>query len=85
MVGSLRLFFTLLSGDDQDLPAEEEIVVARRELEAALEVLRNARGAWAGRETVDVAAVRRALEIAERQLDRARVRLQRAESQRRGG
>lgn len=83
MAPALRLFFTLLSGEDQDLPAEDEVQEARRELEAALAVLRNARGAWQGTETVDVGAVRRALETAERQLDRARVRLQRAESQRR--
>lgn len=81
---TLRSFLTLLAGEEIDDSAEE-VAKAREELEGALDALRRARGSWLGPETVDVAAVRRALESAERQLDAARVRLQRAEERRRRG
>ena len=84
-VNQLRAILALMSGDERELPADDEIAAARLELEAALEALRLARGAWSGLETVDISAIRRALETAERQLDRARVRLQRAEERSRGG
>ena len=73
----LRAILVLLAGDP-DARREEEIAHARRELEAALETLRLARATWSNPQSVDVEAVRRALDAAERQLDAARVRLRRA-------
>jgi len=55
--------------------AEGDIMEAHRELEAALEALRGARIGWSSIETADVAALRRALDGAQRRLDGARVRL----------
>lgn len=76
----LEGFLVLMSGEDPPADPEEEIRQATRELETAVEALRAARGKWSGAETVDVAAIRRALDLAERQLDAARVRLARAKA-----
>lgn len=78
---ALTTLLALMAGSDEDAAVDdgEEVAQARRDLESALATLRAARGAWTGAETIDVEAIRRALADAERQLDRARVRLQRAE------
>jgi hypothetical protein len=75
---SLRGLVTLLAGEEREPTREEEVAAARRELDAALDALRAARAAWSGADTTDIEVVRRALDAAERQLDAARVRLQRA-------
>lgn len=59
-------------------PRELEILAAQRELDEALAALRVARAGWTGPHTIDIESVRRALDAAERQLDVARARLQRA-------
>lgn len=68
----------LLTGEDREPTSEDEIARARHDLDEALAALRAARVAWSGPHTSDPAALRRALDLAERQLDSARVRLQRA-------
>lgn len=75
---SLRGLITLLAGDDPQPTPEEDIAQARRDLDEALAALRAARAGWASAHTMDAAALRAALDLAERQLDAARVRLQRA-------
>lgn len=80
---SLRGFLTLLAGEERPPTRDEEIALARKELDAALDALRAARAAWSGPHVTDIEAIRRALDAAERQLDAARVRMQRALS--RGG
>lgn len=79
-MNELRGLFVLLAGEGPGAAAtrDEEIAKARLELDAALEALRAARSAWGNHHTMDIEAVRRALDAAERQLDAARVRLQRA-------
>ncbi|HUR70171.1 MAG TPA: hypothetical protein VM370_13085 [Candidatus Thermoplasmatota archaeon] len=74
----MRGLLALLAGEEDAPTREEEILQARRELDAALEALRAARAAWSGPHTTQIEAVRSALDAAERQLDAARVRLQRA-------
>lgn len=74
----IRGLITLLAVEDGEPPPENDIAQARRELDEALAALRAARQAWSGVHTGDPAALRRALDLAERQLDAARVRLQRA-------
>lgn len=78
----LRGLFVLMSGEDPPEDLDAEIQAATRELEAALQALRLARGRWSGAQTLDIAAIRRALDLADRQLDAARVRLARAEKAR---
>lgn len=68
----------LLAGEDREPTPEEEVRQARRDLDEALAALRAARAAWSGPHASDPDALRRALDLAERQLDAARVRLQRA-------
>lgn len=68
----------LLAGESATPSPEEDIADARRELDEALVALRTARAGWAGVETLDPEALRRALDLAEARLDAARVRLQRA-------
>lgn len=81
----LEKLFVLLSGDDTTSDVvEEEIRQATQELESALAALHAARGRWSGAQTVDLAAVKRALDLAERQLDAARVRLEKANRARKG-
>lgn len=75
---------TLLTGEDPVRTPEQDVAEARRELDAALEALRRARAAWTAQEGGDMETVRRALDAAERQLDQARVRLQRALDRRAG-
>jgi multidrug efflux pump subunit AcrA (membrane-fusion protein) len=72
----LRPIVALLAGEDRS--REDEIAEARRELDEALAALRAARGAWESPHMMDIDALRRALDQAERQLDAARVRLHRA-------
>lgn len=72
----LRPLVALLAGDDRS--REDEILQARREVDEALAALRIARASWESPHTLDVDALRRALDLAERQLDSARVRLHRA-------
>ena len=72
----LRPFLALLSGREPS--REEELQLARRELDEALTALRTARAAWQSPHTLDTEGLRRALDLAERQLDAARVRLHRA-------
>lgn len=69
-------FFALLAGDEGS--REDDIIQARRELDAALAALRVARASWQSPHTMDVDALRRALDLAERQLDAARIRLHRS-------
>ncbi|HET6403212.1 MAG TPA: hypothetical protein VFH78_01090 [Candidatus Thermoplasmatota archaeon] len=80
---SIRGIFTLLAGDDREPTAEEDIAQARRELDEALAALRTARAGWSSAHTMDPDALRAALDLAERQLDAARQRLQRALDRRR--
>lgn len=80
---SIRGLITLLAGDDALPTAEEDIAQARRELDEALGALRRARAGWSSALTMDADALRAALDQAERQLDAARVRLQRALDRRR--
>lgn len=72
------LLTTLLSGEDREATREEDIAQARRDLDEALASLRLARASWASGHTIDAEALRRALDMAERQLDAARMRLHRA-------
>lgn len=80
---SIRGLLALLAGDDRPPTVEEDIAQARRELDEALSALRAARGAWTSTHTIDADALRRALDLAENQLDAARLRLQRALERRR--
>jgi len=80
---SIRGLFALLAGEDRELTAEEDILHARRELDEALDALRRARAGWSSVHTMDADVLRAALDQAERQLDAARVRLQRALNRRR--
>lgn len=77
---SIRGLITLLAGDDAPpTPTpEEDMAQARRDLDEALLSLRAARAGWSSAHTIDPDALRAALDRAERQLDAARVRLQRA-------
>lgn len=73
----------LLTGEDHEPTSEEDVARARHDLDEALAALRAAREAWSESHTSDPEALRRALDLAERQLDSARVRLQRALERRR--
>lgn len=75
---SIRGLVTLLAVDEPAPSPEEDIAQARRELDEALAALRSARAGWSSAHTMDRDALRAALDLAERQLDAARVRLQRA-------
>lgn len=80
---SIRGILALLAGDDREPTAEEDILHARKELDEALDALRRARAGWSSMHTMDADALRAALDQAERQLDAARIRLQRALTRRR--
>lgn len=80
---SIRGLLALIAGDDREPTPDEDIALARRELDEALAALRNARAGWSGIHPMDADALRRALDQAERQLDAARMRLQRALDRRR--
>lgn len=75
---SIQGLFVLMAGEDREATREEEIAQARRDLDEALAALRIARSSWTSAHTIDVDALRRALDMAERQLDAARMRLHRA-------
>lgn len=75
---SLQGLLTLMAGEDRESTREEEIAQARRDLDEALASLRLARASWTSAHTIDADALRRALDMAERQLDAARMRLHRA-------
>lgn len=75
---SIRGLVVLFAADDRPPTPEEDIAQARRELDDALAALRRARAGWSSAHTMDPDALRAALDLAERQLDAARVRLQRA-------
>lgn len=74
----LRGILSVLTHASDATTREEDIDRARQEIEEALAVLSAARGQWSSAHALDVDAVRRALDLAERQLAEARVRLQRA-------
>lgn len=75
---TIRGILALLSGEDREASRDEEIAQARRDLDEALASLRLARASWTSIHTIDVEALRQALDLAERQLDVARMRLHRA-------
>lgn len=75
---SFQGLLTLLAGEDRESTRDEEIAQARRDLDEALASLRLARASWTSAHTIDPDALRRALDMAERQLDAARMRLHRA-------
>lgn len=74
----LRGLIALLAGGAREPTSEEDIEQARAELDEALAALRRARAGWSSPHTLDAEALRQALDLAERQLDAARMRLQRA-------
>ena len=74
----LQGLLALLSGEDREPTRDEEIAQARRDLDEALASLRLARASWSSIHTLDHDALRRALDLAEKQLDAARMRLHRA-------
>lgn len=76
-MASFHGLVALLTGEGPLAAPEEEVSAARRDLEEALDALRRAR-ASAGNVELDIEALRRALDTAQRQLDAARVRLMRA-------
>lgn len=77
-MSTIQGILALLSGEDREPSRDEEIAQARRDLDEALASLRLARASWSSAHTIDADALRRALDLAERQLDAARMRLHRA-------
>lgn len=75
---SIQALLTLMAGEDREPTRDEDIAQARRDLDEALASLRLARAAWTSVHTIDAEGLRRALDLAERQLDGARMRLHRA-------
>ena len=81
----LRGTLLLLAVDDDAgaVAPEEDVAQARRELDEALAALRAARADWSSAHAPRSEPLREALDVAQRRLDAARARLQRALRRRR--